>query len=225
MIREKTSEKFDIDVEELETPEMKELLNEVIEEHLANISEEIIADEQEESTTGEEESEMDSGFADELVENEEPVVFLPVKREKKELKDKVPKEKKIKAEKPVKRTKKAVKAQNTLDNLKSYVFKCGVRKIWKKELEGLDEAASIAKVRGILEELGVEGRPSLEKCKKIKEQREFAEEMKIIDETKILQTRLRGQKSTSFEENNSKSVEKKIVPRLDLSAFGDSESE
>lgn len=224
MIRTKAAEKLDLEIEELETPEMKESLNNVIEEHLESISKENSNVFHDQSNAVEDYSELDFIIPDELDENEEPVNSVPVKREKKEPKEKKQKVTVAKTEKPAKRTKKAVKAENTLGKLKSYVFKCGIRKIWKKELDGLDETASIAKVRGILEELGMDGRPSLEKCKKIKDQREFAEEMKIIDESKILQTRLRGQRNLVPEEN-TRHEERRIVPRLNLSAFGDSESE
>jgi hypothetical protein len=221
MIRTKAAERLQIGIEELETSEMKEVLNKIIEEHLESISNHIFVSEQVRSGSEDEESEFDSDIVDELDEHEKPIDFIPVKRENKEKKAKAVK---VKADRPAKRTKRALKAENTLDKLKSYVFKCGVRKMWKKELDGLDEPASISKVRSILQMLGMEGRPSLEKCKKIKEQREFAEEMKIIDKSRILQSRLRGQRSTVAEEE-TRPVEKKIVPRLDLSAFGDSESE
>lgn len=224
IIRAKAAEKLGIEIEGLETPEMKESLNNVIEDYLESISKEKPNVVHEQSNAEEDYSETDSVIPDELDEDEEPVNSVPVKRDKKESKEKKQKVTVTKTEKPAKRTKKAVKAENTLDKLKSYVFKCGVRKIWKRELDGLDETASIAKVRGILEELGMEGRPSLEKCKKIKDQREFAEEMKIIDESKILRTRLRGQRIMVPEEN-IRHEERRIVPRLNLSAFGDSESE
>ena len=78
-----------------------------------------------------------------------------------------------------------------IDLLKSYIAKCGVHKIWKRELEGLSPAACITKLQAILQELGIEGRPSIEKCFKIKRQREDAQELHELDSNVILSNRLR----------------------------------
>ena len=83
------------------------------------------------------------------------------------------------------------KKQAHLDRLKSYVFKCGVRKVWKKELDGLSTTQSIAKVTRCLEGLGMQGRPTLQKCKEIRERREYEKEMEVIDESNIVSSRLR----------------------------------
>jgi hypothetical protein len=44
-----------------------------------------------------------------------------------------------------------------LERLKGYVSKCGVRKTWKKELEGLDTDQAVEKISKFLEDLGMEG--------------------------------------------------------------------
>lgn len=44
-----------------------------------------------------------------------------------------------------------------LERLKGYVYKCGVRRVWKRELDGLSAAQCILKVSQILKDLGVEG--------------------------------------------------------------------
>jgi hypothetical protein len=49
------------------------------------------------------------------------------------------------------------KKEMQLDRLKAYVNKCGVRKVWKKELDGLNARKSIEKVNQILQDLGMEG--------------------------------------------------------------------
>ena len=60
----------------------------------------------------------------------------------------------------------------------SYVNACGVRKIWSKEFQGLDRPSQqIQRLKAILVELGMNGRPSMEKAKEIKEKRELAKEL------------------------------------------------
>lgn len=55
---------------------------------------------------------------------------------------------------------------------------CGVRKIWKKEFEGLDKASQqVERLHSILGDLGMTPRYSLEKAKAIREQRELAQEL------------------------------------------------
>ncbi|KAI8325287.1 hypothetical protein GQ54DRAFT_2799 [Martensiomyces pterosporus] len=80
----------------------------------------------------------------------------------------------------------------TIANLKSYISKCGVRKVWSKELAGMNAAQQIRHLKKALAELGVEGRPTLEKCKRVKAKRDLLAEMEemstanIIDEEKDL---------------------------------------
>lgn len=132
-----------------------------------------------------------------------------------------------------------------IEKLKSYVFKCGVRKVWKKELEGLSEAQSISKIQSILRELGIEGKPSLEQCKAIKAKREFEAEMREIDTSNIIEGKRRridkdfiAKKliiSDSEDEGEVDRVESESDisgsetgsedTKLDLSALGDSESD
>jgi hypothetical protein len=124
------------------------------------------------------------------------------------------------------KTKTKPKARNnakTLVKLKAFVLQCGVRKIWKRELEGLDERESIKKVRSILQQLGVEGAPTAEKCEKIRDKRELAEDIQALDPNKTLLQRERRPRrhQMSLESSN----EECCKPRLDLSALGDPESE
>ncbi|PJF18816.1 hypothetical protein PSACC_01383 [Paramicrosporidium saccamoebae] len=116
----------------------------------------------------------------------------------------------------------------TIDRLKAYVFKCGVRKVWKKELDGLSTKQSIARLEEILRSLGMEGRPTLEKCSAIKERREFEEELKAVESNAVLPTRLRsrGASATSAPRQIDTDEEETIQarpPRLNLAAFGDPE--
>ncbi|KAJ2412792.1 hypothetical protein GGI10_003470 [Coemansia sp. RSA 2530] len=68
----------------------------------------------------------------------------------------------------------------TVTNLKQYITKCGVRKVWAKELAGLSGAQQIQHLKDMLNELGMEGRPTLEKCKKIKAKRDLLAELEEI---------------------------------------------
>jgi hypothetical protein len=117
----------------------------------------------------------------------------------------------------------------TIDRLKTYIFKCGVRKVWKKELDGLSTKQSIARLDEILRSLGMEGRPTLEKCSAIKERREFEEELKAVESNAVLPTRLRsrGAPTTSVPRQIDTDEEEETIqarpPRLNLAAFGDPE--
>lgn len=99
-----------------------------------------------------------------------------------------------------------------------YINKCGVRKIWQKELADCKTYKDqINKLKSILEDLGVEGkmmiqglrsitenlstgkgRPTLEKCQKVKAERELQAEIASLDKSNILaderSSRRRGMK-------------------------------
>ncbi|KAJ1920553.1 hypothetical protein H4219_001252 [Mycoemilia scoparia] len=74
----------------------------------------------------------------------------------------------------------------TIANLKSYINKCGVRKVWSKVLAGMNAPEQIRHLKKFLEDLGMEGRPNLEKCKKIKAKRELQAEIDCMDTRNII---------------------------------------
>ncbi|KAJ1676798.1 hypothetical protein EV182_007483, partial [Spiromyces aspiralis] len=74
----------------------------------------------------------------------------------------------------------------TIANLKSYINKCGVRKVWSKVLAGMGPSDQIRYLKKTLEDLGMVGRPTLEKCKKIKAKRELQAEIESIDTGNII---------------------------------------
>ena len=88
----------------------------------------------------------------ELVESEGKV-SISSKSSKQKIKDK----KTTRLKDQNKAPKRISKKELHLDRLKSYVNRCGVRKVWKKELAGLDTTESIEKVNQILKDLGMEG--------------------------------------------------------------------
>jgi hypothetical protein len=58
------------------------------------------------------------------------------------------------------------------------VVACGVRKVWKKEFTNLDTpSGQIKRLNEILKDLGMSGRPSLEKARSLRAQRELAQEL------------------------------------------------
>lgn len=127
-----------------------------------------------------------------------------------------------------------------------------MRKIWKRELEGLSERQQVAKLEEILHhELGMEGRPTLEKCKAIRAQREFKEELQALDPKNVLPTKLRSRRgehpkldddgetaspasehekdARNGHENEDADTDDLFPPparpKLDLSALGDPEAD
>ncbi|KAL0094585.1 hypothetical protein F4703DRAFT_1922200 [Phycomyces blakesleeanus] len=77
--------------------------------------------------------------------------------------------------------------EEKIKRLKQYVSKCGVRKQWAKEFSNCTSPKQqIKRLQEILVELGVEGRPTIEKCEKIKAQREIQDELASLDTQNIL---------------------------------------
>lgn len=65
--------------------------------------------------------------------------------------------------------------------LKDQLAKCGIRKVWGKELKKFDTAGErIRYMQGLLKDVGMEGKFSAEKAKKIKERRELDAELSAI---------------------------------------------
>ncbi|CAO3653281.1 unnamed protein product [Cunninghamella echinulata] len=76
---------------------------------------------------------------------------------------------------------------DTIKRLKSYVYKCGIRKVWQREFADCStKRAQIKKLHKILKDLGIEGRPSIEKCQKIKAERELKAEIDSLNTENIL---------------------------------------
>lgn len=69
------------------------------------------------------------------------------------------------------------KEEETIKELKALVWACGVRKMWAKELNGLDLDSQIVHIRKMLRDLGMKGRMSMEQASRIRDRREFAQEL------------------------------------------------
>ncbi|XP_018528222.1 HIRA-interacting protein 3 isoform X2 [Lates calcarifer] len=78
----------------------------------------------------------------------------------------------------------------TVVRLKRFIALCGVKKNYKKLLGDCRSIRSmVAVLRKELEDLGVEGNPTIKKCKKIRMQREEAQELADLDVSNILATK------------------------------------
>ncbi|KAF2445555.1 hypothetical protein P171DRAFT_430957 [Karstenula rhodostoma CBS 690.94] len=81
---------------------------------------------------------------------------------------------------------KAAKAEDNPDQaevkrLQGWLVKCGIRKVWGKELAKCDTPKDkIRHLKGMLTDAGMDGKYSVEKAAKIKEQREFAKDLEDI---------------------------------------------
>ncbi|KAF2711497.1 hypothetical protein K504DRAFT_465246 [Pleomassaria siparia CBS 279.74] len=73
--------------------------------------------------------------------------------------------------------------QAEIKRLQSWLVKCGIRKVWVKELANCDTGKEkIKHLKGMLKEAGMDGKYSNEKAAAIKEQREFAKDLEAIQE-------------------------------------------
>ena len=67
--------------------------------------------------------------------------------------------------------------------LQSWLLKCGIRKVWSKELAPYSASKSkIAYLKQMLKDVGMEGRFSAEKARQIKEEREFRADLEAVQD-------------------------------------------
>lgn len=68
-----------------------------------------------------------------------------------------------------------------IKRLQSWLVKCGIRKVWSKELASHATArAKIEHLKDMLKDAGMEGRFSLEKANRIREQRELKADLEAV---------------------------------------------
>ncbi|KAL2835049.1 transcriptional regulator [Aspergillus cavernicola] len=73
--------------------------------------------------------------------------------------------------------------QAEIKRLQGWLIKCGMRKIWSRELAPYDTPkAKIEHLKNMLKEVGMEGRYSVEKARQIKEERELREDLEMVQE-------------------------------------------
>ncbi|KAJ2829189.1 hypothetical protein GGI24_002200 [Coemansia furcata] len=114
-------------------------------------------------------------------------------------------------------------SETTITNLKQYITKCGLRKVWAKELAGMSGAQQIQHLKDMLSELGMEGRPTLEKCKKIKAKRDLLAELEEIgggddepDLAPVSSKRSRRGGSTKVVQDDDSDEEHSVVVAVDM---------
>lgn len=70
-----------------------------------------------------------------------------------------------------------------IKRLQSWLLKCGIRKMWHRELAPFQSPkAKINHLRGMLKDAGMDGRYSIEKANRIKEERELKAELEAVQE-------------------------------------------
>ncbi|KAF2271366.1 uncharacterized protein EI97DRAFT_428394 [Westerdykella ornata] len=112
----------------------------------------------------------------------------PVKRKRQK---KSPSEKRTKAAKPkapgARSKSKAAEEEDPdqaeIKRLQGWLLKCGIRKVWGKELaKYATPREKIKHLKDMLKDAGMEGKYSVEKAARIKEQRELAKDLEAIQE-------------------------------------------
>ncbi|KAJ2658142.1 hypothetical protein IWW48_004163 [Coemansia sp. RSA 1200] len=106
-------------------------------------------------------------------------------------------------------------SKKTIDNLKSYINKCGLRKVWSKELAGMNGTQQMRHLKKVLDDLGMEGRPTLEKCKKIKAKRELQAELAAMDQDNIIDGSEETPEQEVISRNRRGAARKKISYNVD----------
>lgn len=70
-----------------------------------------------------------------------------------------------------------------IKRLQGWLVKCGIRKLWGKELKPFDTPKAKANhLRDMLKDAGMDGRYSVEKARQIKERRELAADLEAVQE-------------------------------------------
>ncbi|OJD37062.1 transcriptional regulator [Diplodia corticola] len=70
-----------------------------------------------------------------------------------------------------------------IKRLQGWLIKCGIRKLWGKELKPFETPkAKISHLKDLLKDAGMEGRYSVEKARQIKERRELAADLEAVQE-------------------------------------------
>ncbi|KAF1963621.1 hypothetical protein CC80DRAFT_10362 [Byssothecium circinans] len=106
----------------------------------------------------------------------------PVKKKRQKSADKPKKETKGKAPKAKAKSKaEDGPDQAEIKRLQGWLVKCGIRKVWGKELAKCDTPKEkIKHLKNMLSDAGMEGKYSVEKAARIKEKREFAKDLEDI---------------------------------------------
>lgn len=115
----------------------------------------------------------------------------------------------------------ATPQQDEIKKLQSWLSKCGIRRLWGKELKKFDsDKEKIKHLKGLLTDVGMTGRFSEEKARQIKEEREFKADLEAIQEG----NKHWGQGAEEDEEDSDRPKRKRTARGLpQLPDFGDEE--
>lgn len=111
----------------------------------------------------------------------------PVKKQRKK-KDSTPAKKEPKPKPATKSKVQDDPDQVRIKELQGWLVKCGIRKVWSRdpELSKCDTAKEkMSVLKKMLKDVGMDGKFSVEKAAKIKEQREFAKDLEAIKEGEL----------------------------------------
>eukprot|EP00123_Amoebidium_parasiticum_P002784 comp14070_c1_seq1/m.9933 comp14070_c1_seq1/g.9933 ORF comp14070_c1_seq1/g.9933 comp14070_c1_seq1/m.9933 type:complete len:355 (-) comp14070_c1_seq1:294-1358(-) len=117
------------------------------------------------------------------------------------------------------------KGSDRVEKLKRYIRECGVIKPYSRILAGKTDKQQVNTLMEILKELGVEGQPTLKKCKEIKERREELKELADLQTDNILSGPRRTRSSDPKEENPTRKVVRKARISDSESGSGSEEEE
>lgn len=105
-----------------------------------------------------------------------------------------------------------------IKRLQSWLLKCGIRKLWHKELAPYDSPKAKTKhLKEMLKDAGMDGRFSVEKASHIKEQRELAADLEAVKEG----ARKWGHGDESDEEQNGEDRPRRRAAAARFVDFGD----
>jgi hypothetical protein len=153
------------------------------------------------------------------------VIDEPAPKKKRQKKSTSPSETKSKSKKAAKPTKELSADEEEIKRLQGWLVKCGVRKVWGKELKKFDTPKQkIKHLKSLLEEVGMTGRYSAEKAKQIKESRELAAELEAAKEFNDQWGQEKDGGADEDEELEEKVKPKRLRPK-GLIDFGDSGDE
>ena len=106
-----------------------------------------------------------------------------------------------------------------IKSLQGWLVKCGIRKVWGKELKPYETSIEkIKHLKRILADAGMPGRYSKEKAASIREARELAADLEAVQEG----AKIWGKEKDADGPAGGRRVARAVIPRLD---FSDSDSE
>lgn len=115
--------------------------------------------------------------------------------------------------------------EEEIKRLQGWLVKCGIRKLWHKELAPYDTSKSkISHLKAMLSDAGMTGRYSVEKARGIKEARELREELEAVEEFNEQWGKEGEGEGDEGEEEEEKPRETRRLPK-GLVDFGDSGDE